>query len=233
MLGAQTTKHHIVFIIVLCAFTAAPALADMSVNLKHNFTGRYGTTGGGEFLITVLQDPIGIYPTGDDFRTFCLETDEYVSNDHNYYVTIDTVARLGGRGGPEPDPLSPQSAYLYSLWLDGTDGVNSIDHNDDTADALQKAIWWLEDEKDGWGSNSDLSGTYINWANDAVTMGGNDSWYDVWGNTIGDIRVMNLWKFEDHTGNAQDQLVRVPVPGAILLGVLGLGVASLKLRKFV
>lgn len=66
-----------------------------------------------------------------------------------------------------------------------------------------------------------------------ITMLLGGLWYDVWKNTIGDIRIMNLWENADHTGNAQDQLVRVPVPGAILLGVLGLGVASLKLRKFV
>lgn len=231
MLGAQTTKHHIIFIIVLCAFTAAPALADMYVNLKHDFAGRFGTTGGGEFLITVLQDPIGIYPTDAQFRTFCVETDEYVSDNSDYYVTIDTAAWQGGSGGPEPDPLSPQSAYLYSLWLDGTDSVNTITivHSDSTADALQRAIWYLEDES--LGSNSDLSGDYVDWANDAVTMDG--SWYNKWGeNSIGDIRVMNLWKYENHTGNAQDQLVRVPAPGAILLGVLGLGVTGLKLRKF-
>ena len=217
--------RRVVFIIVLCAFTAAPALADMYVNLKHDFTGRYGTTGGGEFLITVLQDPIGIYPTGAQFRTFCIETNEYVRDGHNYYVTIDTAAWQGGSGGPEPDPLLPQSAYLYSLWLDGTDGVNTIVYGDATADAIQKAIWHFEQESLG-----SIIGPYVGWANDAVTMGG--SWYGLWGNTIGDIRVMNLWTNSNYTGNAQDQLVRVPTPGAILLGVLGLGIAGLKLRKF-
>jgi len=226
MLGAQTTKHHIIFIIVLCAFTAAPALADMYVNLKHDFTGRYGTTGGGEFLMTVLEDPIGIYPKNEQFRTFCLETNEFVSDDQNYYVTIDTAAWQGGSGGPEPDPLSPQSAYLYSLWLDGTDGVNPpIVYHNNTADAIQKAIWHFEQESLG-----SIIGPYVGWANNAVAMSG--SWYGLWGNTIGDIRVMNLWTNRDHTGNAQDQLVRVPVPGAILLGMIGLGVAGLKLRKF-
>ena len=117
--------------------------------------------------------------------------------------------------------------------MNGTDadGINTILHSDTTADAMQRAIWYLEGEN--LGISTGLSGTYINWANDAVNMGGsNDSWYNLWGNTIGDIRVMNLWKYADYTGNAQDQLVRVPLPGAILLGVLGLGVAGLKLRKF-
>ena len=72
---------------------------------------------------------------------------------------------------------------------------------------------------------------YFKLANDAVADGG--IWFKKWGkDSIGDIRVMNLWTNENHTGDAQDLLVRVPVPGAILLGILGLGVAGVKLRKF-
>ena len=192
--------------------------------------GQYGNTGGGEFLITVLDDPIGIYDKtlNTQFVTFCLETNEYVSYNGEYYVTIGTGALQGGSGGGTPDPLSPESAYLYSLWLDGTDGVNSITHSLTTANALQRAIWSLENES--WGSDSGLSGDYIDWATVAVAPGG--SWNTNWGDTIGDIRVMNLWKNVDHTGYAQDQFVRVPVPGAILLGILGLGAAGLKLRRF-
>ena len=225
----------VVFITVICAyaFVAAPAMADMIINLKTTFTGQYGTTNGGEFLMTVKQDPIGIYSINEQFRSFCLETNEYVSNDKNYYVTLDTMARQGGTGGLHPDPLSPQSAYLYSLWLDGTDGVNTIAHSHTTANALQRAIWYLEEES--LGSNANLSGDYIKWANDAVALGGsNDSWHNLWGNTIGDIRVMNLWTKSNHTGYAQDQMVRVPAPAptAILLGILGLAVAGVKLRKY-
>ena len=69
------------------------------------------------------------------------------------------MAKQGGTGGPYPDPLSPESAYLYSLWLDGTDGVNTIVHSDTTANALQRAIWYNEGES--LGSKLGLSGTYI------------------------------------------------------------------------
>ena len=47
------------------------------------------------------------------------------------------------------------------------------------------------------------------------------------------VRVMNLVNDEDHTNCAQDMLVRVPVPGVVPLGVLGLVAAGLKLREFV
>ena len=80
--------RRVAIIIAICAyvFVAAPASADMMVNLKTNFTARNGTTNGGEFLITVLQDPVGIYDKNDQFVTFCIETNEFVSNDHDYYV---------------------------------------------------------------------------------------------------------------------------------------------------
>jgi hypothetical protein len=220
----------LIFITIVCAFLTAPALADMRINLQTSFTGRLGTTNGGEFLVTVLNatngggDAIGIYEVGSSFKTFCVETDEYVSGgSSNYYVTIDTEAWQGGTGGPEPDPLSPQSAYLYSSWLD-----NTITNTNDNANAVQRAIWWFEQENNG------QNNLLVAQANTAVGVGG--SWYNKWGaNSIGDIRVMNLWTNANHTGNAQDQLVLVPapVPGAVLLGMLGLGVAGLKLRKLV
>ena len=225
-------KLNIMVVCLLCLFVTVPSFADMRIKLQD---GQYGDTGGGEFLITVLEDPIGIYDKvfNPQFMTFCIETNEYVSYNEEYYVTIDTGAWNGGNSGGTPDTLSPESAYLYSLWLDGTDGINSITHSLTTANALQRAIWYLEDEGAPWGSNLGDSGTYIGWAMEAVTSDGdNDTWFDTWGNTIGDIRVMNLWKYENHTGLAQDQLVRVPVPGAVLLGLLGLSAAGLKLRKF-
>ena len=217
--------RRVAFVAVLCAFVAAPAFADMAVNVQTSVTGRWGTTRGGDFLMTVLPttmggDPIGIYGVGSSFTTFCVETDEFVS-DNDYYVTVRSDAWQGGTAGPEPDPLSPQSAYLYSLWLD-----SGIAHNTTNANDIQQAIWWLEQET-GWGVDNYL----VAQANTAVAVGG--SWYNTWGaDSIGDIRVMNLWTNVDHTGNAQDMLVRVPLPAAVLLGMLGLGAAGLKLRRF-
>jgi len=210
-------RNFSIAVCLLCLFAAAPALADMRILLQD---GTYGNTGGGEFLITVLDDPIGIYPKAGQFVTFCLETNEYVSYNTQYNVTISTGALQGGSGGSggwNPDPLLPQSAYLYSLWID-----NLIGHSDGNADDLQKAIWFFE------GENLGVNNYLVNQADLAVAPGG--SWNADWGNTIGNIRVMNLWNLDG--SYAQDQFVRVPVPGAVLLGMLGLSAAGLKLRRF-
>ncbi len=44
---------------------------------------------------------------------------------------------------------------------------------------------------------------------------------------------MNLTNDEDHTNYAQDTLVRVLVPGVVLLGAPGVAAAGLRLRGFV
>jgi hypothetical protein len=194
-----------------------------------------GTTGGGDFLLTVKEGPVGIYAEGAKFRSFCTEVNEYVSNDRNYYVTIDEKAWDGGKTGGPGDPLSAESAYLYTLWLDGSVGEKVFTYDTANTNALQNAIWYSEGEKSLsaiGGASSDAKKLY-DYAVDAVTQGGDtDSWYNRHENTIGDIRVLNLWKYSNHTGYAQDQLVRiVPVPAAFVLGMLGMGVAGIRLRK--
>lgn len=199
----------IAFFVAIVAVLGTPAFADMKITLADGL----GSTDGGEFLATVVgTSAIGENAVGSTFSTFCVETNEGLSFGPTYTVTIDTVAIAGGSGGPTPDPLDPRSAYLYNKWLDG-----GIAHTPGNADALQNALWYIEQEG---GVNNALV------AEAATAVAG------AWGNTIGLIRVMNL---TDATGALkQSLLVRaVPIPASILLGFLGLGAAGLKLRKSV
>jgi hypothetical protein len=119
----------------------------------------------------------------------------------------------------------------------------------EVAAAVQAAVWEIVDE-----FNTVTTGTGIDpsiapgsWS---VTDGGSDLFY-ISGNakvatianlmlsnvaslptsSFGNYRAMASW---DLPGDCdyQDYVVRVPVPGAVLLGMLGLGVAGLKLRRF-
>jgi len=214
------TRFAILSLIVL-AISAAPAVADMTVNVT-NEPGGYNN--GGPFTATVKGSAaIGIYAPGSSFYTFCLEGGITYSPGTTYLATVDAGAISGG-GGLNPDPISDQSAWLYNNFLDGTltylDGYTPLEERS----AVQEAIWRFEDEA----SHSSpanvalLAVDLIGKANAAVTGG--------YTNT--NIMAMNLWAGSAYTGtDIQSMMVRVPVPGAVLLGVLGLGVASARLRR--
>jgi hypothetical protein len=160
------------------------------------------------------------------FQTFCVETDEYINNDIVYHVELSTSAWRGGSGGSEPDPISKGTAWLYDQFaqgiLSGYDYTPGAGRQAD-AIALQKAFWRLEEEL-GYGS-------VLNEFVTLVTTQFRGSLANAMANNAGDypVLVMRL----DKTGALkQDQLVRVPVPAAVLLGMLGLSVAGLKLRKY-
>jgi hypothetical protein len=179
----------------------------------------YGNaSGGGAFAV---------YDNNDNFLnfyTFCVEYNEHISYNTNYYIgSITDSAIQGGLSGgiPDPvtgvnsDPLSSESAYLYYKWT-----TNQIAHNAENANALQLVIWKFEGEWTGL-----LTGLASSFYSDA-SNNKNGSLYGV--------QIMNLYT-NTHTNTngqldsyAQDQLVLVPEPGTLLFlgaGLLGLGFA--------
>jgi len=205
--------RRLIFISIVCAFLTAPAMADIRIRV----TDSVGGTNGGEFIATVLEDPIGyLYdntPPNNTFGTFCVETNEYLNYGGTYYVDLSTYAVKGGVGGgtfPPGDPLDDRTAWIYKQWLTG------MPHTVANADLVQRAIWYIEGETGG------VNNSLVAAAQVAVAAG--------WRNY--DIMVMNLYGDQARTQYVQDLLVMVPLPGAVLLGFLGLSVARLKLRRF-
>lgn len=235
--------------LVVCAalgMLVAPAVADfsgtpMAVGLTR--VSGYYSGDGGEFTLTPGPLATGMV-TGayadigsDSWQTFCVERNEYVSPPGNYYGDLNTFATRGGAGGNDgtegpsgmaSDTLDARTAYLYQNFRLGTlltSYSNGAPRGDD-AGALQNAIWYLE------GELSSISGKAVQFYNEAVEAtelgtlydGGATDGHTTWSG-LGRVRVLNLWGDVNRTQYQQDQLAllpQVPVPGAVLLGVIGL-----------
>lgn len=203
----------------------------------------------------VARNQIGATDT-TSFQTFCVEMSETVKQPMDLWVsTTDMHGNEGWshaiKGGgsyddddnPPPttfgDDLESETAYLYREFARGTlsNYVWSGAGRAASAGTLQKTIWFLEGEI---GNFADSSGGFVldssqqaqanAWIAEAENAISTGQWS---GLGVGSeyVYVLNTYG-TDGSKLAQDQLYYVPVPGAILLGLLGLGAAGVKLRKF-
>ena len=183
----------------------------------------------------------------ESFQTFCVEYSEGVVNPMNVHVSTEAAGLEPGNfgagshsyeGGVPGSPVSigddidARTVYLYTQFATGALAASATPYDYNPAGSrasdagrLQKAIWAIEGEYTLGGT--DVKATaWVTEANAAILPGG--AWY---GMGIGGVRVLQM---NSIGGNAlaQDQLYYVPVPGAVLLGILGLSVAGIKLRKY-
>jgi hypothetical protein len=209
-------------LILGAAFSAGSLFANTVTMHNTPFDGIVDA-GGGEYK--------AVTDNNGTFLTFCLEAQVHVDVNFNtlYSYTISNRAFAGGGdkhdptgpgSGPDGDPISQGTAWLYTQFVKGTlvdsDGVGNYnnENHDLNAGLLQKAIWALEDE------NFYTIGTNY-YANLALTHGGFATY------TGTDVKVMNLWTIsQDHVEDVQSMLVYVPDSG-MTVALLGLGLLSL------
>jgi hypothetical protein len=221
-------------VFILCAAVALFSMSQMAAADTVTLVGGYGpfhTGNGGEFTMmpsgSTLPGYIALYDQtktsnfeqAGTFQTFCIEWNEHVSSGGTYNAILNSNAIQGGVG-PAGDPISVGTAYLYYEFAKGTLTYNYGANRTDTADQLQKAIWFLEGEISDPGANAYL--TLVN---------------GLFGNPMADangaygVYALNLYNADGSL--AQDVLiVTTPEPMTMIIFGLGLiGLAGLRRKE--
>jgi hypothetical protein len=243
-----------IFLSVLCALVAAPAMADPYGTADVKYAGLYktkivgihdtslGVHGGVYAGLYKLQidnavdtggDPLEFKGYGklDDTVGFCADIFNYASSTLSKYSVVPL--NEAPAGSPE-GAMGETKAKLIAELLDqnwwGKGPMTAL-----KAAALQAGIWEIINEADG--NLLDVaSGDFYLYNNPGNVRGLANSLLGGISSGVDHYRYIALSHPldppEDPKVMNQDYLVRVPVPGAVLLGLLGLTAAGVKLRRF-
>lgn len=203
------------------------AAADLKVGDTIRVYDREGSTGGGVFEVRPLGSSLF-----DPFRTFCLQRTESIDfSSKGFKVEGIRTYTVGGY-----DEIDQRTAWLYTEYRKGSAGalddlpgvydftfVNAGPQGTEgAANALQKAIWYLEDEI-SFSSLNTLARRFVVAANSAVANG--------WSG-LGKVRVANLVYSSKRNGHksgdrAQDVLILIPEPASIVFWATSSALAGL------
>ncbi len=254
--------RRVVFIVILfCAFIASPVMADLYGTIMVDYedvdpfqnvaiwSTNPGLTGGasidaGVWNLNVWNatNTFNGYLADGQIESFCIDVWDVFLPSGVMYDMISLDVSPDPLAGPMGDLRAGYLAQLLDTYWSGS-------LTNQQAVALQVAIWEIVDE--GSQSSGDPSPSiwdtsygegdfylYNDSANSAISSMANDMLDAI----VAAGPAMHMGRYiglsspqnppgEDKT-NYQDFLVRVPVPGAVLLGILGLGVVGIKLRKY-
>lgn len=243
-MGIALSKKSLTMLSLAAAVALGSVASAAPAQLKFVDTDAWGQAGagdlrgGGPFEATPINQGVvdGLGTNGaaaGNYLTFCVELNEHIGN-ATYNAAQNTSAIAGGVGGGNPDPLDDRTAFLYTAFLKGTLASKLVAGSYGTftvgagtsGTALQEAIWVIENEIGAGDVTSSLATDIIALADAAVLSTG--EWF---GKGIGNVRILNLTDINDGSPK-QDQLILIPLPMPVLLGLVGLaGVAFVSRRK--
>ena len=209
-----------IFVAVVCAFVAMPAFADIFTVGSTSQVQYVGVTGG-TINISGAWHTGGVYAgsydlvvDGVSMQSFCIDLqDNTIATAQTYDVTALKDAPDAALGPMGAAKATAMAELLYENWVPGMTNAQLL--------SLQVAVW--EVVVDGPIVGLDLTSDDFQASNAGATA--------YLATIDGDYAPTSL--FVGLSSEAyQDYVVRVPVPGAVLLGILGLSAAGLKLRKF-
>jgi hypothetical protein len=160
--GKKMKKILIMFCVFIFLFIAVSASMADQVQLVYTAAsyGKYQTGLGGEFTVKPLDGlewvlnlydskAKDVYP--GTFQTFYAGGLETISGYPAKYDALISDKGIYGSQAPGEDPISKGTAWLYYQFkigqLVGYNFTGTVPQRKDSADKLQKAIWWLEGEK--------------------------------------------------------------------------------------
>lgn len=208
---------------------ALPAIASTQAHADGVYVGQMRFDGllagdgtGGEFAWT--NQTLTFTPQGQgdasrglgasQFITFCVEVPEHISPGQSAHAFLNT------RSENTYVDLRAETAFLYTQFIKGA--LPSYTYNDNAAaTSLQKAIWVLQGQIASVGGDTQAQ-AWLDLADDEVHLANGGTW----GDTIGNVRILNIWSGLDSngagTGALQDQLVMIPLPAPVWMAGLGL-----------
>ena len=242
---------------ILAALAAASgiAAAQGTVVVDLDVNGRVGS--GGPFEVNVTGFTGNDAAANGTYLTFCVELNEFISDDSTNQAVINTAAVNGGVGFADVpgsdvfkpadagrDPLSAHSAYVYTEFRKGVDD-SADDGNDFTIgmtsldmEAVQLALWYFENEvvltdtgferADNNAAIGTVDGT--DRASDiilAALAAVGDGENGIW-TGLGGVRVMNMGT---DGSPRQDLLTIIPLPSGSALAAAGLGLVAVRRRR--